>query len=72
MAKKHASLVGEAQNPDGTVTLYPTEPLGDVRVPNVPAIEMDVSPERAAALLAYQPPAFSLKPAKPLAESKED
>ena len=61
MAKKHAPLV-EAESPDDDVTLYPTEPIGDARVPGVPAVVMTVSAKRAAELLAYQPPAFTLEP----------
>lgn len=41
------------------VRLYPT---GDFYIPGVPAIEQDVSPERAAELLAYRPPAFTTDP----------
>lgn len=42
-----------------TVHLYPT---GDYHIPGVPAVECDVTPERAAELLAYRPPAFTTDP----------
>ena len=44
------------------VHLYPTEPVGEFTVPNVPAVEMDVTPQEAKRLLAFQPPAFTLEP----------
>ena len=40
------------------VHLFPTR---DHYIPGVPAVECDVSPERAAELLAYHPPAFTLE-----------
>lgn len=43
----------------GLVRLYPTR---DAFIPGVPAIEQDVTPERAEELLAYQPPAFTTDP----------
>lgn len=36
-------------------------PTRDFYIPGVPAIEQDAAPERAAELLAYRPPAFSLE-----------
>ena len=42
-----------------TVHLYPV--LGAF-IPGVPAVECDVSPERAAELLAWYPPAFTTDP----------
>lgn len=48
------------------VTIYPTEPVGEVRVPGVPAEVQEVTEERAAELLAYTPPAFTtLKSGRP-------
>lgn len=48
--------------------IYPT---GDFYIPGVPAIEQDVTPERAAELLAYRPPAFTTDPPdQPAAKSK--
>lgn len=41
------------------IRIYPT---GDFHIPGVPAIEQDVTPERAAELLAYRPPAFTTDP----------
>jgi hypothetical protein len=41
------------------VTIYPT---AEAYIPGVPAIEQDVTPERAAELLAYRPPAFTTAP----------
>ncbi len=42
-----------------TVHLYPT---GYAWIPGVPAVECDVTPERAAELLAWYPPAFTIDP----------
>lgn len=42
------------------VRIYPT---GDHYIPGVPAIEQDVTPERAEELLTYHPPAFTTDPA---------
>ena len=41
------------------VRLYPT---GLAFIDNVPEVVQDVTPERAAELLAYQPPAFTTEP----------
>ncbi len=41
------------------VTIFP---LPDFYVPGVSHVEQEVSPERAAELLAYQPPAFTTDP----------
>lgn len=49
-------------NPDPAappVRLYPT---GDFHIPGVPAVAQEVTPERAAELLAYRPPAFTTHP----------
>lgn len=46
---------------EALVRLYP---LPDASIPGVPAIEQDVTPERAEELLSYQPPAFTTKPPK--------
>lgn len=45
-----------------TVRLYPTL---DFHVPGVPAVEQDVTPERAAELLAWSPAAFTTDPPDP-------
>lgn len=37
-------------------------PTGVHHIPGVPAVEQDVSPERAAELLAYRPAAFTAAP----------
>ena len=42
--------------PKTTVHLYPTS---DHHIGGVPAVEQDVTPERARELLAYAPPAFT-------------
>lgn len=57
----------------GTVRLIPT---GDAYIPGVPAVEQDVTPERASELLAYTPAVFvttdlPAAPADP-AEKPED
>lgn len=41
------------------IKVYPTQPIGAARVPGVPAIEHEVSEERAAELMAFMPPAFT-------------
>jgi hypothetical protein len=41
------------------VRIYPT---GTHHVPGVPAVEQEVTPDRAAELLAYRPPAFTTSP----------
>lgn len=52
-----------------TVHLTPTL---DFHIPGVPAIEQDVTPERAAELLAYRPPAFTTdSPVVPAAPSTD-
>lgn len=43
----------------GPVTLVPT---GQAFIPGWPAVETTVEPELAAELLAWQPPAFTVKP----------
>jgi hypothetical protein len=48
-----------ARSKDETVQIYPT---GIALIDNVPAVVQDVTPERAAELLAYQPPAFTTEP----------
>lgn len=40
-------------------TIYPT---GLAYIPGVPAVQQDVTAERAAELLAYRPAAFTLDP----------
>jgi hypothetical protein len=42
-----------------TVHIFPAE---GAYIPGVPAIEQDVDAETAKELLAYSPPAFTLKP----------
>lgn len=57
--------------PSKTVRLYPT---GLAHIDNVPSVVQDVTPERAAELLAYSPPAFTTTPPEPATvpeESKE-
>lgn len=44
------------------VRLYPT---GIAHIDNVPSVVQDVTPERAAELLAYFPPAFTKEPPEP-------
>ncbi len=52
-----------------TVRLYPT---GTAYIDGVPAVVIDVSPERAKELLAYFPPAFTTEPpAQPATEVAE-
>lgn len=48
------------------VRLYPT---GLAHIDNVPSVEQDVTPERAAELLAYTPPAFTTTPPQPQQET---
>lgn len=46
-------------------------PVPGNTIPGVPAIEQDVTPEQAAELLAYQPPAFTTDPPKPVTADTE-
>jgi len=41
------------------VRIFPTP---EAYIPGVPAVEQEVTPERAAELLAYHPPAFTTSP----------
>ncbi len=54
--------------PSEAVRLYPT---GTAFIDNVPAVEQDVTPERAQELLAYFPPAFTVDPPQPPASPAE-
>lgn len=59
----------------GTVHIVPT---GNAYIPGVPAVEQDVTPERAAELLAFKPAAFTTTtelpaaPAEPAVEPDDD
>lgn len=69
--KALAAAVKAHKNADGTVTVYPTEPAGEVTVPGEMAIKHEVSVERAIELMAYQPPAFTLyESGNPMPEQK--
>lgn len=50
------------------VTLYP---VPGQHIPGVPHVQQDVTPERAAELLAYQPPVFTTDPPSPPKPDKE-
>lgn len=50
------------REPPTATTIYPT---GAAYIPGVPAVQQDVSPERAAELLAWTPAAFTTDPPPP-------
>lgn len=51
------------------MTIYPS---GTNFIPGVPAVPTECTPERAAELLAYRPPAFTTTPPGPPASPQED
>lgn len=56
------------RDPPKLVTVYPT---GRAYIPGVPTVPQDVTPKRAAELLAYRPAAFTTDPPKPPASPAE-
>ena len=71
-AKAIAEAVKGKKDADGMVKVYPTEPVGESRVPNVPAIPQEVTAADAIELVSYTPAAFTLyESGNPLPEHKE-
>lgn len=58
--KAIADAVKAKKDSDGMVKVYPTEPVGEARVPNVAAVPQTVTAASAQEMLEAYPPAFSL------------
>lgn len=67
MARRRTPAPAPQPDPPATDELVTLVPTGEAYIPGVPAVETTVSAGRAAELLAFTPPAFTVKPPAPAA-----